>query len=197
MQRSRVFTVPRGEIDAAGALARLPWVPALTLLLVAAAGAWIAANPNTPVWDQARLLEARFEAPWHPAPPFGFTAQLLVVLVRPLAGDPAALDVVVRTAAMALWVGGALWLATALVSHRGLQAALLVVLFTSQYPFLWLSTELVVGGVLCLALGAWVRGAPAWATGGLLALLALAENVQRASLGMALADRLEPFWFPD
>ena len=32
---------------------------------------------------------------------------------------------------------------------------------------------------------------------GLVTLLALAENVERASIGLALADRLDPYWFPD
>ncbi len=219
-------------------------------------------------------------------------------LLRPFVADAAGLDSLVRIAAMTLWAGAATWLATGLIARRELQAVLLLVLFTSQYPFLWLSTELVAGGLLCLVLGAWVRGAPPWVTGSLLALslakgarkagwafqwawlavpllivlrrrcglaldanerallataigvvpfvlfayphiryfaryyplfwillllsveklailgesrrptrgliavglvtlLALAENVERASLGLALVDRLDPYWFPD
>ncbi len=142
MQRSRFFTavpvetaVPaetaaRAELatDTAAALARLPWLPALTLLLLAGAGALIAMHPNTLIWDQARLLEARFEAPWYPAPPFGFTAQLLVCLLRPFAAGAAGLDSLVRIAAMSLWAGAATWLATGLIARRELQAVLLLVL---------------------------------------------------------------------
>ena len=193
MQRSRFFTAAPAETaaraemgaraelatDAPGALVRLSWLPALTLLLVAGAGALIATHPNTLIWDQARLLEARFEAPWYPSPPFGFTAQLLVCLLRPFVADAAGLDSLVRIAAMTLWAGAATWLATGLIARRELQAVLLLVLFTSQYPFLWLSTELVAGGLLCLVLGAWVRGAPPWVTGSLLAL-SLAKGARKA-----------------
>ena len=180
MQRSRFFTVPRTEIGsetsgAPDALARVPWLPGVTLLLVAGCGALIASHPNTPMWDQAQLLEASFQGPHVPSPPFGFTSQLLVCLLRPFASDAASLHVLLRFTAMALWVGSAVWLATALLVHRGLQAALLLALFTSQYPFLWLSTELIAGGLLCLVIGAWIRAAPAWLTGALLALFALAK----------------------
>lgn len=181
MQRTRFFTVTArifsvtGEEAGTERAAALPWVPALAGLLVLATGAAIAVHPNTPVWDQARLLEARFQAPWYPAPPFGFTAQLLVVALRPFAADPGGLDTLVRVVAMALWAGAATWLATGLLTRRSLQAALVLALFTSQFPLLWLSTELVAGALLCLALAAWVRGAPAWATGITLALLALGK----------------------
>lgn len=180
MQRSRFFTATRSEIgsethDARDALARFPWIPAFALLLVAGFGGLIAAHPNTPMWDQAQLLEARFEGPHVPSPPFGFTSQLLVCLLRPFAADVAALHTLLRFTAMALWAGGAVWLATGMLERRGLQAALLLALFSSQYPFLWLSTELIAGGLLCLVLAAWVRSAPAWVTGALLALFALAK----------------------
>jgi len=177
MQESLHPTETQAEIamGAGRALARRAWLPALTALLVLASAAWIAAHPNAPVWDQARLLEARFEAPWYPSPPYGFTTQLLVCLLRPFAAGAENLDSLVRIAAMALWAGAASWLAAALLERRSLLAALLLALFTSQYPFLWLSTELVAGGLLCLVLGAFVRGAPAWGTGALLALFALAK----------------------
>jgi hypothetical protein len=76
---------------------------------------------------------------------------------------------------MAFWAGAATWLALALLERRSLVAALLLVLFSSQYPFLWLSSELVVGGFLCLALAAGIRGARPWQLGVLLAALALCK----------------------
>ena len=177
MQRARIFTA--GEGAAAGArlaLAAQLGVPALLLLGIGASAAFLIAHPQTPVFDQARLLEARFEAPYHPAPPFGLSVQLIVIAIKALlpAGVPPAEPV--RVAAMALWALSAAWLASALVAHRGLVAALLLLLFTSQLPFLWYSAELFVGALLCFAIGAWVRGAPPWLVGALLGILALAKS---------------------
>ncbi len=196
MQRARFFTDSEAEIAPdAGAeegapatlWARLPWIGLATGVLIVAAAAWLAAHPNPAAWDQARLLEARLEAGHAPAPPMGFSAQLLVVALRPFAADADTLHWLVRSASLALWVAAAMWLASAVLSRPASRAALLAVLFTSQYPFLWLSTELVVGALLCAAIAAWLQRAPAWLTGGLLALLALAKPDLVLVAGVLLA----------
>jgi hypothetical protein len=150
-------------------------VVALLCLLVLAASAAILAWPQEAVWDQARLLEARFERPFHPAPPFGFTAQLCVIAVKALLPAGAPLNEAVRIFAMAFWAGTACWLGLAALARKTWVAVLLLALFSSQLPFLWLSSELIVGGFLFLALGAWLRGWPPAAVGALLALLALCK----------------------
>lgn len=178
MQRARFFTASEAEIASAGArpgFAAMPWVGIATLALIAAATCWLAFHPNPPAWDQARLLEARFAADRAPSPALGFTAQLLVAMLRPFAADAATLDWLVRSVALALWSGAAMWLSTALLSRRASRALFLAVLFTSQFPFLWLSTELVAGALLCAALAAWLHRAPPWLCGALLALLALGK----------------------
>jgi hypothetical protein len=77
----------------------------------------------------------------------------------------------------------------ALLERRALVAVFLLFLFTSQYPFLWLSNELVTGGFLCLAIAAWVRGASPWVVGPLLALLGLCKMEVLLVSGVLLA-----FW---
>jgi hypothetical protein len=176
MQRAQLFTgwEEAGALARPRDLARL-WIPGLLVVLVAAAAAVILAHPKLPVWDQARLLESRFEAPYHPALPYGFTSQLLVIALKALLPVGVALHEALRVVAMAFWAGAATWLATVLLERRALVAVFLLLLFTSQYPFLWLSTELVAGGFLCLAVAARVRGAAPWVVGPLLALLGLCK----------------------
>ena len=176
MQRARLFTAWEGTFSLASAqsLARLG-VPALLTLLLFGASAVILQNPKVAIWDQARLLEARFEAPYYPALPFGFTSQLFVIALKALLPAGAPLHETLRLVAMAFWAGSAVWLAAALLERRALVAVFLTLLFTSQYPFLWLSSELITGGFLCLAIGAWLRGASPWIVGPLLALLGLCK----------------------
>lgn len=176
MQRARPLTSwdaaasPPGRLP----LARLV-LPAFGAFLALAAAAFLASLPQAPVWDQARLLEARFEAPYYPAPPFGFTAQLFVIGLRALLPAGVPLAPALRVVAMLFWGGAAAWLARGVLERRALVALLLLLLFLSQYPFLWLSSELVAGGFLFAVLAAWAGGAPAWLLGPLLALLALCK----------------------
>ncbi len=176
MQRARIFTA----WEEAGAASRQRALADVALAVVFAgfvlgAAAVILVNPKAPIWDQARLLEARFEMPYHPSPAFGFTSQLLVIALKAVLPAGAPLHEVLRVVAMVFWAGTATWLASLCLERRALVLGLLVLLFTSQYPFVWYSTELVAGGFLCLALGAWLRGSPPWLCGTLLALLALSK----------------------
>jgi hypothetical protein len=176
MQRARIFSA----WEEGGAPARSRALADVGLALVFAgfvvgAAALLLAHPKLAIWDQARLLEARFEAPYHPSPSLGFTAQLLVIALKATLPAAAPLHETLRIVAMLFWAAAATWLASLCLERRSLVLAVVVLLFTSQYPFLWYSTELVAGGFLCLALGAWVRGSPPWVCGVLLALLALSK----------------------
>ena len=62
-------------------------------------------------------------------------------------------------------------------------------------PIFWLLLLLSLEKLLALPEAR--RPRHALVVAGLVLLLALAENVQRASFGLALADRLDPYWFPD
>jgi hypothetical protein len=177
MQRMRVFT-GRTALSARVADRALAEaiVAVLFLGLCGAAACVILAWPKPAVWDQARLLESRFEAPYHPAPPYAMTAQLVVIALKALvpAGGPA-LHEWVRLAAMLCYAGASAALAARVLESRALLAAFLAFLFASQYPLLWLSTELFAGGLLCLVLLGLFAGWPRSLVGVLLALLALAK----------------------
>ncbi len=177
MQRTRVFTERAAVPDRLGEGALGEALVGALFLGLCAVAAWVVlAYPKPAVWDEARLLEARFEAPYHPAPPYGMSAQLAVIAIRSVvpAGGPA-LHEWVRLAAMLFYAGAAAALAARWLASRALLAAFLAFLFASQYPLLWLSTELFAGGFLCLALlGACARW-PRSVVGVLLALLALTK----------------------
>lgn len=177
MQRTRIFTAGPAFSARVGSRAAAEALVAALLVGLCAAAAWvILAFPKPAVYDQARLLAARFEAPYHPSPAYGFTAQLAVIAIRALApaGGPA-LHEWVRLVAMLAYAGAAAALAARLLASRALVAAFLVFLFASLYPLLWLSTELIAGCLLCVALLSSSAGWPRAATGALLALLALCK----------------------
>jgi len=177
MQRMQVFTDRAALSTRSGERAAGEVLVGALFLGLCAVAAWvILAHPKPAVWDEARLLESRFEAPHHPAPPFGMSAQLAVIAIRSAipAGGPA-LHEWVRLAAMLFYAGAAAALAAHLLGSRALLAVFLAFLFASQYPLLWLSTELFAGGFLCLALLAFFAGWPRAVVGVLLALLSLAK----------------------
>jgi hypothetical protein len=148
----------------------------LFAVLILAASWVILANPREPVWDQLALLEARFEAPHHPSPARGFTSEVIVAIYRAAwAGGGAAQNAGLRLIAMMLYTVSAALLARALLRKRLLVALFLCFLFASQYPFLWLSSELFTGAFLMAAITAWTVGASPWLVGGLLALLGLCK----------------------
>ena len=93
MHRATFFTAWQGVFDAtrprdlSGA-----GVVALLCLLLVVTGAAVGAWPKAAIWDQARLLEARFELPDPPSPPFGFSVQLGVIALKALLPADAPLD---------------------------------------------------------------------------------------------------------
>ena len=192
MQRIRLFTTGdavtlTSSLDGVARLA----LPALWLVLAAAVAVVLLENPKTPVYDQARLVEARLGGPSYPAPPYGFTSQLVVIGLRPFVPVAGGVELheVLRIAAMFFWVGAAAWLGSLLLRDRIHLAVYGLLLFSSQFPFLWLSSELVTGGCLFLTLAAALSGAPVWLLGTLLALLALCK-IEMLLVSLALAGWL-------
>jgi len=151
-------------------------VPGLLALLVVLASWLVVAHPTTAIWDQKALLASRFEGPLYPSPARGFTSQLLVAIWHGLSPlSESSWNEQIKVLALALYAGAATLLASALLSRRGLVAVFLLLLFASQYPLLWLSSELFTGALLCLALWARATARPSWLLGLLLALLGLAK----------------------
>jgi hypothetical protein len=173
---SAILSWVRPGVDGRSAALRRASVPLLFAVLILAASWVILANPREPVWDQLALLEARFQAPHYPSPARGFTSELIVAIYRAAwSGGRAAQNAGLRVIAMVLYTLSAALLARALLRNRALVAFFLCLLFTSQYPFLWLSSELFTGAFLMLAITAWTAGASPWLVGGLLALLGLCK----------------------
>jgi hypothetical protein len=166
----------RSGVGARSAALRRASVPVLFAALILGASWVILSNPREPVWDQLALLEASFHAPHHPSPARGFTSELIVAIYRATwAGEGAAQNAGLRVIAMLLYTLSAALLARALLRHGALVALFLCLLFSSQYPFLWLSSELFTGAFLMFAIYAWTVGASPWLVGGLLALLGLCK----------------------
>ncbi|TDJ17894.1 MAG: hypothetical protein E2O69_07765 [Deltaproteobacteria bacterium] len=190
MQRGRLFTAGDAVSSAPSldGVARLA-LPVLWLVLAAAVAVVLLENPKTPVYDQAGLVEARLWGPSYPAPPRAFTSQLVVIGLRPFVPDSVELHEVLRVAAMLFWVGAAAWLGSLLLRDRIHFAVYGLLLFSSQFPFLWLSSELLTGGCLFLTLAAALSGAPVWLLGTLLALLALCK-IEMLLVSLALAGWL-------
>jgi hypothetical protein len=154
---------------------RLLTILLLGILLIASARI-ILENPRPPVFDQSHLLDARFDAGHMPSPAKGLTSELVVAMVQrvvPEARD--ALNASVRFVAMLLYTLSATLLASALLRRVELVAAFVVLLFASQYPFLWISSELFTASFLFLAIFAWTKRAAPWLVGALLACFALAK----------------------
>lgn len=173
---SAILSWVRPGLDGRSEALRRASVPLLVSALLLAASWVILANPREPVWDQLALLEARFQAPHYPSPARGFTSELIVAIYRAAwAGGGAAQNAGLRVIAMVLYILSAALLARALLGRRALIAFFLCLLFTSQYPFLWLSSELFTGAFLMMAITAWTVGASPWLVGGLLALLGLCK----------------------
>lgn len=144
------------------------------LLLVSAVV--VLPHTRTPIYDQKVLLRAGFSEASMPSPAKGLTAELWVAAVRTVFDGPAEqLNAVVKGLAMAAYTIAGTWLASLWLRRRALVAVFVLLLFASQYPFLWISSELFAGAYLCLAFVAWQRGAPAWLTGALLAVFGLAK----------------------
>ena len=182
--------VPRLTLPRAQLFERVA-VPALVVLLLVAGGIFTWAHPMDPVWDQKALLASSFGGEIVPSPARGFTSQLVVALQRVLSPWSGQQNEQVKLLAMLLYVAGATLLGASLLQRRALVALVPLFLFSSQYPFLWLSSELFVGAFLCFALTAWIRGRVRIA-GVLLALLALCKPdliLVAAALGIYWAAR--------
>jgi hypothetical protein len=166
------------------AVAGLPNGPAaIRLLAILLLGALLIASarvileyPKPPQYDQSHLLAARFDADRMPSPAKGLTSELIVATIRLAVPAPQeALNASVRLIAMLLYTVSATLMASALLRRKEFVAAFIALLFASQFPFLWISTELFTGAFLFLAILAWSKRAAPWLIGALLACFGLCK----------------------
>jgi len=147
----------------------------LGVLLIAAARV-IVEYPTAPQYDQSHLLASRFDADHMPSPAKGLTSQLMVATIRLAVPAPQeTLNAAVRLIAMLLYTVSAALMASAFLRRPELVATFTALLFASQFPFLWISSELFTAAFLFLAILAWSKRAAPWLVGALLACFGLAK----------------------
>lgn len=126
------------------------------VLLVVIAAVIIVYFTKPVIYDQV-IVNYRFQK-GYPNISSGIVSHLLIgsynFVVNP-AG--AAQNVHIKLLAMMLFMVSAFLLARSIFKNRLLTALFLVMLFASRYPFLWLSTELIVASLLFLALWSMVK----------------------------------------
>jgi len=152
---------------------------ALTATVLIALTGWrLVHTAIDPVWDQGALLPFAFRGGHYPAIDAGLSSQLVVGLLNLLKPyDPVSSNTLVRTvAAIAYMLSGALlsWSLTK-ENTRWWSALFMLLLFTSRFPFLWLSSELFAGTFLMLVLWSVVAGLPFAATAIFIVLFSLAK----------------------
>src|SRR5438552_6108259 len=129
--------------------------PAFVILVVAAlAVCWtvVLLTPNTPYYDQYSLLNIPFSLKGYPTFDDGLTSKLVgegVAFLLP--GNLVVANAVYRGVASSLYVIAAVGLATTMLTRRS-QVLFTFALLATGYPLLWLSSELLAGACLCLAL---------------------------------------------
>jgi hypothetical protein len=170
---------------------------ALGGIVTGAAGLLILLAPGAePVWDQT-FIGYRFSGAY---PHFegGIVSHLLVGIVNALVPfEPVSSNTLIRTLAALLYLGSAGLLAWSVTGPKRLWGflAFMLLLASSRFPFLWLSTELFAGAFLMLFLWSLVREHPFPATGLFLVLFSLSKAdlvLPGALIGTYLVFRPDP-----
>jgi hypothetical protein len=136
--------------------------PLIVVLLMIGFAVQIANSQIEPIFDQRKLISP--ERTGYSYLESGVVSRLIVSAYNALRPyDAIRTNAGIRTAAMLLYLGAALLLFGA--SKHGRQGFVLTMLFimllvTSRFPFLWLSSELFAGAFLMLVLWSVVRKLP-------------------------------------
>lgn len=162
----------RWEPDGAGLLAVVVggMITAIAVLLI------LLAPGVEPVWDQT-FIGYRFSS-GYPHFEVGIVSHLLVGAVNALVPyEPVSSNTLIRALAAALYLGSAALLAWSVTGPERLWGLVLFMLLmaSSGFPFLWLSSELFAGAFLMLFLWSLVREHPFPVTGLFLVLFSLSK----------------------
>ena len=132
----------------------------------------ILSHPWTPWADQAQLLRCAPALGSYPSLTDGVASCWTSALVALATGrDVVSWNLGFRIVAMWLYLGGALLLARHALESPWARVLALVVVVASRSPFIWLSSEILAGAALCLAVTAVVHGRLPLFTGAALGLL--------------------------
>jgi hypothetical protein len=127
-------------------------LPVVAILTFVAAAAVIFATGGPPQLDQAGPVG--YVLNFHSYPTFDdeVVPQLLGAFLHIVGPrDPAAANTLLRLVSAALYLASAALLSTAMLRTEVGRGALMLLLFASGFPFLWLSSELIAGALLCFA----------------------------------------------
>jgi hypothetical protein len=166
----------------------------LTTLLIVFSGISINNSHAQPIFDQKTLIEYSF-AIGYPGPEKGITSNLIVGIVNffnPY--EPLTSNVFIRTLASCLYLISGSLLAWTLKKRYFLGlvwfALFILLMFTSRFPFLWLSSELFAGAFLMLVMWSVVNEHPFVITALFVALFSWAKPdllLPGFTLGIVLA----------
>ena len=167
---------------------------ALVVVLAVLSIGLIAQNADVePIFDQ-KFIDYTF-AEGYPALESGITSHLIVGAVNAIVPyEPQRSNALVRGVAALFYLFAGGLLAWSLTGRERLWAFLLfmLLLFTSRFPLLWLSSEVFAGALLMLVLWSLVRNHPFVVTAALLVLFSFAKPdllVPGAALGLFLTLR--------
>lgn len=134
----------------------------LTLVFVLISGLRIMAAGVEPIYDQSKLMSHEISQGSYPPFESGVSSALFVALYKLVGStDPVTASAHVRALAMVLYLASGYLLFTSLQKDGIVLATLCVLLlFTSRFPFLWLSSELLAGAFLMLLLWSIQRRLP-------------------------------------
>jgi hypothetical protein len=132
------------------------WVGrAVAWVLLGAGIAWyihlILISTNVPLWDQWELVLSPFSLHRYPPLDWGISSKLLAEAYK--AGvhpDPSRANQHISIFIMALYAVSALWMAQKYLTKATSLIAFILLLFSSRFLNIWVSTELVAGTFLCL-----------------------------------------------
>jgi hypothetical protein len=165
-----------------------------TALLIAFSNISINSSHAQPIYDQQLLIEFSFKT-GYPRIEQGITSNLIVGLVNFIKPyEPLTSNALIRTLASFLYLISGSLLAWALTKRYflGLEwfTLFILLLFTSRFPFLWLSSELFAGTFLILIMWSAINKYPFFITAFFVALLSWAKPdllIPGFALGIVLA----------
>lgn len=178
------------------AVLRLGFLPTALAALAALVLAWtfILAHPWMPTIDQAALLGwANYPTYDQEIVPRLVEGALYAIGPRDLVGA----NLLLRLLSAALYIGTAALLAQQVLRRNSTRFAFLALLTASAFPVLWLSSELIAGALVCLAVWLAMMTRHHWLLGMILAALALTKSeliVMSLAIGALYLRRNPEAW---
>jgi hypothetical protein len=132
------------------------WIVFLFIFLLLVSAIIITGYTKPIIYDQAT---AKYKLDYYPAISYGIVPHLAIgVYNKVIQPSEAAQNIHIKILAMLLFMTAAFVLARSVLQNNRLTALFLLFLVLSRYPFLWLSTELIIAAALFLAIWVMIKG---------------------------------------